>query len=188
MFGCYNRFFVFCCIQSCPPCMQLAIMFDYVCKFVIAAFVGNNKLIHPPPAYVCSYLVLGKFSVFFQRTFWPYWIRSVINSISLKIKRHWASQHWSRVPLSIRRNNYNKKICKHSKWIMHVFHEFLLFIVWFVTCNIRQTVASASTGDLQEALLTRYVSHNLVNCRNKLYNKSTANRINGVRGLQLIDL
>ena len=49
--------------------MQLAVMFDYVCKFVIAAFVGNNKLIHPPPAYVCSYLVLDKFFVFFNGPF-----------------------------------------------------------------------------------------------------------------------
>jgi len=32
------------------------------------------------------------------------------------------------------------------------------------------------------------VSQNLVNCRNKLYNKSTTNRNDGVRGLQLIDL
>jgi len=46
---------------------------------------------------------------------------------------------------------------------------------------------------IQETLLpqtdraTRYVSQNLVNCRNKLYNKSTTNRSNGVRGLQLAD-
>jgi len=46
----------------------------------------------------------------------------------------------------------------------------------------------------QETLLaqtdraTRYVSRNLVNCRNKLYDKSTTNRSNGVRGLQLTDL
>jgi len=33
----------------------------------------------------------------------------------------------------------------------------------------------------------RAVSQNLVNCRNKLNNKSTTNRNNGVRGLQLID-
>jgi len=45
----------------------------------------------------------------------------------------------------------------------------------------------------QEALLpqtdraTHYVSRHLVNCRNKLYNKSTTNRSNGVTGLQLID-
>jgi len=34
---------------------------------------------------------------------------------------------------------------------------------------------------------TRYVSKNLVNSRKKLYNESTTNRSNGVRGLQLID-
>jgi len=35
---------------------------------------------------------------------------------------------------------------------------------------------------------TRYVSQNLVDCRNRLYNKYTTNRSSGVRGLQLIDL
>ena len=34
---------------------------------------------------------------------------------------------------------------------------------------------------------TRCVSQNLVNYRNKLYNKSIINHSNGVRGLQLID-
>jgi len=48
--------------------------------------------------------------------------------------------------------------------------------------------------DGQEALLpqtdraTRHVVQNLVNYRNDLYNQFTANRGNGVRGLQLIDL
>jgi len=37
-------------------------------------------------------------------------------------------------------------------------------------------------------LTMRYVSQNLVNCKKKLYNKSTTNRSNGVRRLQLIDL
>jgi len=46
----------------------------------------------------------------------------------------------------------------------------------------------------QETLLrqtdraTRCVNQYLVNCRNKLYNKSATNGSNGVRGLQLIDL
>jgi len=46
----------------------------------------------------------------------------------------------------------------------------------------------------QEALLPKidrvksYVSQNLVNCRNNMYNKSTADRSSGVRGLQLTDL
>jgi len=49
-------------------------------------------------------------------------------------------------------------------------------------------------GKKQETLLlqtdraTRFVSQNLVNCRNKLYSTSTTNRSKGVRGLQLIDL
>jgi len=34
----------------------------------------------------------------------------------------------------------------------------------------------------------RYVSQNLVNSRNKLYSKSTTNRTNGIRRLQLINL
>ena len=33
-----------------------------------------------------------------------------------------------------------------------------------------------------------YVSQNLVNCRNNLYDKSTTNRSCGIRGLQLTDL
>ena len=46
----------------------------------------------------------------------------------------------------------------------------------------------------QKALLPKtdrvksYVSQNLVNCRNNLYNESTADQSNGVRGLQLTDL
>jgi len=35
---------------------------------------------------------------------------------------------------------------------------------------------------------TRYVSQNLFDCNIKSYSKSTTNRSNGVRGLQLIDV
>ena len=35
---------------------------------------------------------------------------------------------------------------------------------------------------------TRYVSENVVSCGNKLYDKSTTNRSNGVRGLHSVDL
>jgi len=63
--------------------------------------------------------------------------------------------------------------------------------------NSQADLAGLRSGDfllqvsIQEALLsqtdraTRCVSQNLVNCRNKLYNKSATNRSNGVRGLQL---
>ena len=50
----------------------------------------------------------------------------------------------------------------------------------------------STTCTSQAALLpqrdraTRCVSHSLVNCRNKLYNKSTTSRSSGVRGLWLI--
>jgi len=64
-------------------------------------------------------------------------------------------------------------------------------------CTLRWELMSDSDIPplfLQEAPLpqtdraTRYVSQNLVDCRNRLYNKYTTNRSSGVRGLQLIDL
>jgi len=47
---------------------------------------------------------------------------------------------------------------------------------------------AAQLGLPQTDRATRYVSRNLVNSRNKLYNKSATNRSNGVGALQLIDL
>jgi len=47
---------------------------------------------------------------------------------------------------------------------------------------------AAQLGLPQTDRATRYVSQNLVNSRNKLYNKSTINRSSGVRGLQLTDV
>jgi len=57
---------------------------------------------------------------------------------------------------------------------------------WLTRCVSQSDWHSASV----RLWLTRCVSQNLANCRNKLYDKSTANRSrpNGVRGLQLIDL
>jgi len=60
-----------------------------------------------------------------------------------------------------------------------------IFMVYF--CAIL-TVNKQETLLPQTDRATRYVSQNLVNCRNKLYNKTTINRSNGVKGLQLIDL
>jgi len=65
-----------------------------------------------------------------------------------------------------------------------------IFFVSLFICEYqwRRTLYSRKTSSMipQTDRATRYVSQTLVNCRNKLYYKSTTNQME-FRGLQLID-
>jgi len=54
--------------------------------------------------------------------------------------------------------------------------------------NNKTTKKQQQTLLSQRDRATRYVSQNLFDCNIKSYSKSTTNRSNGVRGLQLIDV
>ena len=68
---------------------------------------------------------------------------------------------------------------------------FTLSLVFFSFFMLLENISVQETQLPQTDRATHYVSWNVVHHRNKLlllYNRSTTNRSNGVRGLQLIDL
>jgi len=67
------------------------------------------------------------------------------------------------------------------------FYMFIAYIFMVYFCTILE-VNKQETLLPQTDRAMRYVSQNLVNFRNKLYNKATTNLSNGVKGLHLIDL
>jgi len=63
-------------------------------------------------------------------------------------------------------------------------HTFITMLRMSHPCRKREKETLLAQTDRA----TRCTSQNFVNCRNRLYNKFTTNRSNGVTGLQLIDL